>query len=444
MTMHIVKFSAKDVLGLTAVEITPDGNIVILGGPNGAGKSSCLNAIALALGGSKALGRGKRKKIKRPIRDGAESGEVLLDLGDLVVERVFTASGDRLTVKAKDGAVYKKPQTMLDALFNAVTFDPLAFVDADDDKQAEQLRVLMGVDLSELDAEHDRLFRERAAVNLTGRNLKGAVEQRQPKHADAPAEEISVAELMSELAKLATVKAENDTKRANASTAEYDHQATESGVIDARERVKVFEEKLAEARAELETALAAEKTAKTYARTLRTEATALTDPDIEAVRAQITGAEAVNSKVRENRERDKQERELDQLREQSKELSAKLEANDNERQKRIAAANFPVDGLGFDESGVTLDGVPFSQANRAEQLRVSVAVGIAANPELLVFMIRDGSLLDKSSLALMCKLATEHGCDLWIEDSRTTDPTAVYIEDGHVRGAAPDPEASTA
>ncbi|NGZ99664.1 hypothetical protein G5V59_02720 [Nocardioides sp. W3-2-3] len=47
----------------------------------------------------------------------------------------------------------------------------------------------------------------------------------------------------------------------------------------------------------------------------------------------------------------------------------------------LAKATFPVDGLGFDDDGVTYQGVPFAQASSAEQIRVSLAMAMSLNPQ---------------------------------------------------------------
>lgn len=52
--MKIIEFRAERFKRLTAVDITPAGNTVIISGKNGQGKSSVLDAIWLALGGGAA------------------------------------------------------------------------------------------------------------------------------------------------------------------------------------------------------------------------------------------------------------------------------------------------------------------------------------------------------------------------------------------------------
>ncbi len=98
--MKIIEFRAERFKRLSAVEITPEGNTVIISGKNGQGKSSVLDAIWLALGGGNAT---KDSATTVPIKEGEKDAVVRLDLGDMVVTRKWTASGSTLTVEGADG-----------------------------------------------------------------------------------------------------------------------------------------------------------------------------------------------------------------------------------------------------------------------------------------------------------------------------------------------------
>ena len=98
----------------------------------------------------------------------------------------------------------------------------------------------------------------------------------------------------------------------------------------------------------------------------------------------------------------------------------------------LAAATMPVDGLGFDDHGVTFNGVPFGQASAAEQIRVSLAMAMALNPSLRVIRILDGSLLDADSMAAIAAMAKAGDYQVWVERVADDADTAVVIEDGSV------------
>ena len=120
--MKIISLKASNVKRLKAVEITPSGELVVVGGRNAQGKSSVLDAIWLALGGGPAT-----KATTRPVRDGEDSASVVLDLGEFVVTRTWSGAKTTLTVASPEGAKFSGPQGILDALVGRLAFDPLEF-----------------------------------------------------------------------------------------------------------------------------------------------------------------------------------------------------------------------------------------------------------------------------------------------------------------------------
>src|SRR3989337_3692096 len=92
----------------------------------------------------------------------------------------------------------------------------------------------------------------------------------------------------------------------------------------------------------------------------------------------------------------------------------------------------PVPGLGFGEGSVTFDGVPFDQAETSAQIRVGVAIAMAANPKLRVIRIKEGSFLDPDNLALIAEMARAHDYQVWLERVDTSRQVGVVIDDGQV------------
>lgn len=154
---------------------------------------------------------------------------------------------------------------------------------------------------------------------------------------------------------------------------------------------------------------------------------------VEGVQAQLRKAERLNAQVRENRAYAEAKGKMESLAKASEEMTDTLARLDAEKQARIASAKYPVDGLGFGEDGVVIfGGVPLSQASQAEQIRVSMAIGLALNPELRVVLIRDASLLDARSLALVAEMAEHADAQVWLERVSKADAGAVVLEDGEV------------
>ena len=81
---------------------------------------------------------------------------------------------------------------------------------------------------------------------------------------------------------------------------------------------------------------------------------------------------------------------------------------------------------------MTFEDIPFVQCSAAQRIRVSVAIGLAMNPELRVLLIREGSLLDKKNLALIAKMAEDADAQIWIERVSRGKECQIIIHDGEV------------
>lgn len=395
--MKIVKFTAENVKRLRAVEITPDGTVQVITGKNAQGKTSVLDAIWLALGGGAAS-----RETVRPIRDGQEKASVTLDLGDLIVTRTWTGDKTTLTVKSQDGAKYSSPQTVLDALVGRLSFDPLEFTRLSDRDQVTALLDLvhLDVDLDDLARKRQAAYDQRTEIGRQGKAI-GDI----PERVEAPEVEQSAGDLIAKI---------RDGERLIA------RQADE---VDA---VHLAEDEIATIRQELET-----WEMKLADRRARVEAHVPT-PDIAALSAELDALEDTNRKVRRNAEIAQQAARKADLIAQYEALTETITDLDQTKAKALAKAEFPVVGLGFDDNGVTYQGVPFSQASSAEQIRVSLAMAMALNPKLRVIRILDGSLLDADNMALITEMAAAADWQVWIERVTDGSGVGVVIEDGSV------------
>jgi len=115
----------------------------------------------------------------------------------------------------------------------------------------------------------------------------------------------------------------------------------------------------------------------------------------------------------------------EQTRAAYQELTDGLAAIDRQKAEGLAAAKMPIDGLSFDNDGVTYQGIPFKQCSAAEQLRVSVAMAMALNPQVRVIRITNMRLIEEMAAA------NDYQC--WVERvSDSAEGVGIYIEDGRV------------
>lgn len=457
--MRIVKLVAENVKRLHAISITPEGTLVTIAGKNGAGKSSVLDSIAYAMGGEKLVP-------SEPIRNGEAEAKIVVDLGDLIVTRRFvrdkvhepqcaskqpvaedknvirtcdctpswSETRSTLTVTNKDGARYPSPQAVLDKLLGKLTFDALEFARADVKTQDTILRKLVNVDVTLLEQQRRAAYDQRAMVKKSYA-IKEAQIMALPQHADAPTAELPLDDILTEMKaadehlKLAE-EAERDVTKAQQTEQQIkaERLQRESTIADLEARLAKEKdlwhatcEKLTLARQEL----GAKHANATSARAMV--------PNAEVLRSKMKDAETTNAKVRANAKRAEVMAEAEALLREIDTLHQAVITAEEQKKSMLASAKFPVAGLGLSDDGVTFNALPFTQAGSAEQVRVSVAIGIALNPTLKVLLIRNGNLLDCDSLKAVAAQAEAADMQVWMEYvSDSKDGVAVMMVDGEV------------
>ncbi len=416
--MKIISLKAENVKRLKAVEIVPAGNTVIVSGRNGQGKTSVLDSIWLALGGGNAA---KDSQTTQPVREGAKKANVVLDLGDIKVTRSWTAGGNMtLKVEGKDGGVYKSPQALLDSMTGKLAFDPLAFSRMLPEEQRKTLIGLvdLGFDPDEMERKIKNVYDERTALNRGLKALEARIFAMGEVDASLPTEEVSLTELLKEAKEAAQHISDNERMR--------------SLLTEKRAKAETMQRELKVLREELERKEKIFQDTVDAGRNLAAAVEGLQDPDLEAINAKIGNIEEVNRKVREANQARALVSEAEALRRAADEKTAALEGMREQKSNALAAAKFPIDGLGFDDAGVTFRGVPFAQCSSAERMKVSLSIAAALNPTIRVIRVNDGSLLDSESMAEVERMAAERDMQVWVERVDETGKVGIVIEDGEV------------
>lgn len=403
--MKIISLTAENVKRLKAVHIEPDGTLQVVSGRNAQGKSSVLDAIWLALGGGAAA-----RDTARPVRDGEGSASVTLDLGDLTVTRKWSGDKTTLTVTNSDGAKYTSPQKMLDDLVGRLSFDPLAFtrLSARDQVAALLELVDLDVDLDALAAERQRLYDERTEIGRQGKALGDVPDVDK----SLPEVEQSASALIDTITKAREVQQYNAEQRAKLDEINRRQAAVRAEI----ERLRIEADEIGKAG----------EAQQVVVNNLPAPA------DVEALRSDLSNVEQTNASIRANNQARERAAQKAALTDQYNERTKKIDALDAKRSKALAAAKFPVAGLGFDDEGVTYQGVPFSQASAAEQIKVSLGMAMALNPKLRVIRIMDGSLLDADSMRDIAAMASDADYQVWVERVADGSSVGVVIEDGEV------------
>lgn len=414
-SMRVIQLEASAFKRLRAVRLDLHGGVNEINGRNGQGKSSVLDAIAAVLGGGTQIP-------DKPIRKGNKKAEIRAKIGkdgpEYIIERSFTESGSYLKLTAADGSDIKSPQAFLDRLYGAMAFDPLEFTRMQPRQQVDVLKRVTGLEaeFAKLDAAKAEAVKAKTEASRTVKTLELQIAALPD--VPGPDEEVSMADLADKVDAAQKEKAQNDKARAWLK----DKEKVLAGLdaeIEELER-KLFERKTAR-----------DTTAKSVAE-WTPKVAKMVDPDIGVIQTEMRNIEGRNEAARRRRERKRLAGSLETARDAERAAARTSEDAEASRERALSEAELPVKGLRFDEDGVTLNGIPFDQASTAEQIRASVAMGLAQNPTLRVMLVREGSLLDAESMTLLAELAEEWDAQLIVERVTDGNGVGITIEDGEV------------
>jgi len=396
--------------------------IVKLVGQNAAGKSSIIDAIAATLGGNSYAP-------EKPIRKGAKTAEVIVEIGDMVIRKVFREKNNALELTLK-GIPQSSPQKILNTFVGQFTFDPESFVRMKPAEQIEYLANIAGVSLAKYEAERKEVMEARRNIGRIVSEWEVRAKEQIP--VDAPESPVTADSIQVEYNQAVTKNAEFEKHRRALSDAR-------AAVNNAEVKRDVGLREVERFRALLE---AAEQTLKQDEKEIvdskkrlaeAAEAMSFVEQvDLKPYATKFAEIGELNKKYEKRLaiyEAKKKHREFSAKYDEYTEKLAQLKQNlDN----AIGNAKMPVKGLSLEEDGVYLKGVPFSQASNAEQIRTSVAIGIALNPELKLMMIKNGSLLDDTSMEIVAEMAERAGAQLFIERVEREGEEGIWIVDGEI------------
>lgn len=439
--LNIMEFRAQNVKKLKAVQIRPDQSspVVLLTGKNRQGKTSVLDSIWMALGGASMIP-------SKPIRDGEESGECTLDLGEFLVTRRFTPKGEYLNVTTKDGFKAPKPQEFLNSKFAGRAWNPMAFIGL---SKGDQIKVLQDIvnlkldydELSEItglptrgtggdilkalagmspveviDQMHKHLFEARTKVNQSVKELEGTISSLSKELPPGGSiERASIKELFNERTTLEGIRAQNDAMRRKyqAVLDEMDRLRT-GDLVKAVSEIEELERKLEAARKkkdEIEKSIV-EKAANSE--DLRMAVERLVDPDFSEINTRISGADAQNRLADLSDQVEAAKIRLGESLKEAGKYTVKLNDLKSYKVGLIESAGLPHPGLGFENGEVTYNGLPLSQASGREQIEVSCAICAAQHPSIGILTIDVGwSELDSEGKAVLEDFAVKNGLQIW-------------------------------
>lgn len=428
-------------ISLIDVDLESHGNHVTIVGKNDSGKTSFLDAISYLFGGAPF-------KPEQPVRIGAEVCQIMGRLSNgLIFKRRVTDTAEKFTIESEDGMSYKSPQSVSDALWNPIAFEPDAFSRLETKKQAAMLRQITGVDTTLLDSRRKVLYAERTKVNAVYESMAAQVEGIViPVPPTEVGDEKDIAALAKQRAELAKHNAENAKCR------------------DDYERAKQVATKMADDVARLEKSLEAMRAKLADARKLETElggmTLALVEQDTDELDQEIAGANAANAVVRGNiqkmnehkralEQKEVAEKNLRKKNDEVIELTVQIKKIDADKAAMLTKAKFPVDGMSVEDDEVFVNGVPFSQIASSEQTRIGMAMAMAqksmqSEKAIKICLIRDGDRIGDEKRAVIQQWAVENSVTIFEERVERPGIVGIEIEDGHLRGVVVNEEDAAA
>jgi len=411
--VRIVKLIAENFKKLKAIEITPEGNVVIISGKNAAGKTCILDIMLVALGGAKGIP-------KEPIRKGQDRAVTIVDLGEYKATRVFTKKGNYLTVETKEGMIPKEPPgALLDKMIGDLTFDPLEFVSAKN--RDEILLNLVGLKdaFERIKLESDEIYAHRTFINGKVKQAEGQLKGYGFEGGYVGPSEIKPMQNLIDKMKVAREKSgeifQLDTKR----------DGTARECEKSNERILYLQK-------ELDKAIEEHNSLEAIHANQIQELSTMKAPDIAAIESEMNKRTMDNEKAKKWKEYRDLKLTYEKLEKESNALTTKLENKRAQKGKAILNAKFPIEGLTYND-GIHYNGIPFEQISASEKLRVSMAVAMKLNPEIRVIRITDGSLLDSENMKVIEELAKEQDYQIWIEKVDETGKVGIYIEEGEIK-----------
>ena len=420
--MKIIKLQARNVKNLKAIEITPEGNAVILSGKNGVGKSAIIDAIFSTLTG---------RRLKDVVRHGEERADVTVELNDFTVKKVWTPKGETIQVYSlnEEGKKikYSSPQTFLDEKIGALSFDPMEFKNMKSMDRVELLKKITGLEFTDIEKDKAVVYEDRTVLNSKIKEAVAHLTNTEAPDPATPNEEIAFKDALKELQDL------RDKRQAYTGALDLKKQYEDTAKIHEQAADEIAD-KIAELQEALEDKRKAAASHKQHAEAVVIPEN-VSQEQIIAAESALQDIEHKNSDIRAAKRYRQAVKDADKLRKESDTLTERIRRLDQDKTTRVANAKFPIPGLSLTDEAVMYEGTQFDRLSTGQQIRVSTAIGMALNPELKVIFIREASMLDTGNLKEIVAQAKDKDYQVWLERCDETGQVGFFIEAGEITAA---------
>ena len=413
MPLKINKLEIENVKRIRAVKVEPSLNgLTIIGGKNNQGKTSVLDSIAWALGG-------ERFKPSQATRQGSGLPPTLLIVmtKGLVVER----KGKNSTLKVTDPSGQKAGQQLLNEFVEELALNLPKFMNSSGREKAQTLLQIIGVGdaLDTLENEEKELYNERLYIGRTA-DQKEKYAKEQPFYPDVPKELVSPTELIKQQQEILARNGENQRKRDNLETLQYQCVRLNTDIAE-------LEETLKEKRQALELVENDIEIAKMSVADLQDQSTAELEDSIANI-------EEINRKVRANLDKDKAEGDALHYRNQYNELTKKIDEARDKKTRLLESAELPLPELSVKDGELVYKGQKWDNMSGSDQLRVATAIVRKLNPNCGFVLLDKLEQMDMDTLQEFGAWLEAEGLQAIATRVSTGNECSVIIEDGYVAG----------
>ncbi len=409
----VLKAVIKNFKGIEDLTMNVNGQHVILIGDNALCKSSATDAIWTTLSA--------KRTPQQPIRKGSDKAEVMVIVGNddikYQIERKYTEKGNYLEITSPEGFKSSKIANLTN-LVGDVDFNVFEFIELG--KTVPGRREQVGIIkkflddqvIMQLDENNGEIFNikeTRAGLNVRLRDLKGLVNTESKGIGFDDAEKFSEHKNLSEI---------NDRYRGalehNSTWTQFVNKwcpDTASPFVDADEIVDTIEKKITS----LNNQIAELCTEKRKVNEFNQE-------DTSALKVEYETAKEHNDKVDKVKGHLEHKAELERKSKDYDNWGTRISHIEKENRKLITEGEIPVDGLTFDEDGLYLNGLPFTEEQLAtsELIEVGVDLAIAKKSKVKIIRISHGESLGSKKFTDLIKAGNKKGYQFFIEKVDST------------------------
>ena len=371
-----------------------DSPVVRITGDNGAGKTSVVSALWAAVAGKTAvLERGQ--DAASLVRIGQERAEVKVTLKsterELKLSYSVKADGrEELKVWASDGSTVGRKD--LAALLSEYTIDPLKFTELDPKEQYDSVGRLVGVDV---DAGRAAIKDAAEALTLAKRDAASHGPLQSQTRPASP--RIDTADVRAKLSAASTQNAEAERQAQRKQSANWRSEQIDKEIEALRAKAVELKKQKEEFDA------------------VQSEPNG-TPVDVQELMSRLSLAETVNKGHEAADAADAANAKAAALAQLSAAAKESYDSAVASFKKSVQDAKMPVPGLALTEDGrLEVGGIAFNLLSTSEQILAATRIAAAANPQLKVVNVKDGSLLDEKTMALLSEMASAEGFQVFVE-----------------------------